>query len=432
MFTKKTVHDIDVRGKKVIMHGEFDAPLNDDGTKVTSDFRVASAIPTIKYLQEQECKIILISKLGRPDGKVDPKQSLKPVAACLSKLLGQDVSFVSDCVGQEVKKAADALQPGGLLMLENLRFHAEEEANSEDFARQIVADTGAEIFVQDCFALAHRKEAGTDAITRCLPSVAGLHLAHEADTITEVMHNPKRPLAAIVGGAKIADKIDVLNKFIELADFVAIGGAMGNTFLAAKGLKIGKSKYDKDELELARKILAQAEEKARNGGFVFYLPHDGVVANAVDKKAKTRLVDWDAALISEVQNYPKSPPREAHTVAADEMILDMGPFSAAFVAGGVQLAGTVIWNGTLGITEVPALHGGPVGPFARATELLIEALTGDFGGKPFTLVGGGDTVGYIEERKLTAAFNHVSTGGGASLALMAGRKLPAVEALQDR
>jgi 3-phosphoglycerate kinase len=431
MFTKKTVRDIDVRGKKVILHGEFDAPLSADGREVTSDFRVASAVETIKYLQEQDCKIVLISKLGRPEGKVDPKLSLKPVAKCLADLLKQDVAFVEDCIGEKVKAAAEALQPRGLLMLENLRFHPEEEKNDDDFAKQIVADTGGEIFIQDCFALAHRKEAGTDAITHHLPSVAGFHLEQEVSTIIDVMQNPKKPLAAIVGGAKIADKIDVLTKFMEIAEFVAIGGAMANTFLAAKGMKIGKSKYDADELELAHDILAKAEEKAKHGRMIFYLPHDAVVAKSADKNTKTRLVDWDADLISEVQSYPKLPAPETHTIAHDEMILDVGPFSAAFIAGGVQLANTVIWNGALGVTETPALNG-PVGPFAHGTELLIEALTGDFGARPFTLVGGGDTVGYIEERKLTGAFNHVSTGGGASLELMAGRKLPAVEALQDK
>lgn len=431
MFTKKTVRDIDVRGKKVILHGEFDAPLSEDGREVTSDFRVASAVETIKYLQEQDCRIVLISKLGRPEGKVDSKLSLKPVADCLAGLMSQEVKFVEDCVGEKVKAAADALQPRELLMLENIRFHKEEEDNDEEFAKRIVADTGGEVFVQDCFALAHRKEAGTDAITHHLPSVAGLHLAHEVDTITEVMENPKKPVAAIVGGAKIADKIDVLTRFMEIAEFIAIGGAMGNTFLAAKGMKIGKSKYDADELELAHEILAKAEEKAKTSRLVFYLPHDGVVAKSDDKTAKTRLVDWDAALISEVQSYPKQPDPEHNIIAPDEMLLDVGPFTAAFIAGGVQLASTVIWNGTLGVTETPAVHG-PVGPFSHGTELLIEALTGDFGSRPFTLVGGGDTVGYIEERKLTGAFNHVSTGGGASLELMAGRKLPGVEALQDK
>jgi 3-phosphoglycerate kinase len=431
MFTKKTIRDIDVHGKTVILHGEFDAPLNDDGSSVTSDFRIRCSVPTIRYLQEQDCRIILISKLGRPDGTVDPKQSLKPVAISLAAILDQEVPFVSDCVGETVKKAAQALQPRGLVMLENLRFHPEEEENSEDFARQIVNDTGAEIFVQDCFALAHRKEAGTDAITRCLPSVAGLHLEAEVDTITKVMENPEKPLAAIVGGAKIADKIEILTKFIEMADFVAVGGAMANTFLVAKGYKVGKSKYEPDDLELAKDILAKAEEKAQKGGFVFFLPHDGVVAKSADKTAQTRLVDWETALIADIQSYPKAPAPETQQVADDEIIFDMGPFSAAFIAGGVQLARTVIWNGTLGVTETPALTG-PVGPFAHGTEVLIEALTGEFGARPFSLVGGGDTVGYIEQRNLTDAFNHVSAGGGASLELMAGHALPAVEALQDR
>lgn len=430
MFSKKTIRDVNVQGKTVILHGEFDAPLNQSGSRVTSDYRIASAISTIKYLQERDCKIILISKLGRPDGKVDPRQSLRPVAACLSELLGKDVLFVPDCVGQAVKDAASSLRPRGIIMLENLRFHPEEEQNDLNFAKQIVEDTSAELFVQDCFALAHRKEAGTDAITRAVPSVAGLHLEKEVTAIMTVMKNPDKPLAAVIGGAKIADKIDVLTKLIELADFVAIAGAMGNTFLAAQGMRLGKSKYDRDELDVAREILARAEQKSKKGHFVFFLPRDGVVAKRIDSSARTRIVDWDTDMISEIQSYPKQPGRDTHSIAADEMILDIGPFSAAFIAGGVQLAHTVIWNGTLGITEVPALHG-PIGPFSHGTELLMDALSGDFGGRPYTLVGGGDTVGYIEQRKLTHAFNHVSTGGGASLELMAGRKLPAVEALQD-
>jgi phosphoglycerate kinase len=261
--------------------------------------------------------------------------------------------------------------------------------------------------------------------------VAGLHLEQEVDIITKVMEAPDKPLVAIVGGAKIADKIEVLTKFIDMADFVAIGGAMANTFLVAKGVKVGKSKYDAEELELAHEIMAKAEEKSKQGGFTFYLPQDGVVATAADKSARTRLVDWDADLIADVQSYPKAPAPETQKVADDEMILDVGPFSAAFIAGGIQLAKTVVWNGTLGITETPALTG-PVGPFSHGTEVLIEALTGEFGSRPFSLVGGGDTVGYIEQRKLTGAFNHVSTGGGASLELMAGRTLPGVEALEGK
>jgi len=428
MFTKKTIRDIDLEGKRVLLRADYNVPVDEHGN-VTSDYRITQSVPTVKALLEKNVRLVICSHLGRPDGKPDSKYSLKPVVKRLSELLDVDVQFVSDCVGPEAEKAVNALQPGQVLLLENLRFHAEEENNDDAFAAKLAA--WGDVFVQDGFGVVHRAHASTDAITRHLPSVAGLLLEKEVNTITNVMTNPERPLTAIVGGAKISDKIDVLQKLIELADFVAVGGAMANTFLAAKGYEVGKSKYDADELELARDILRQAVEKAKKGGFTFYLPQDGVVARMPEKTATTRLVDWDADLISEIQSYPKAPAAETQRVADNEMILDVGPFSAAFIAGGVQLARTVVWNGTLGVTEVPAVNG-PVGPYSHGTEVLIEALTGEYGSRPFTLVGGGDTSGYIEERKLTGAFNHVSTGGGASLELMAGRKLPGVEALQDR
>jgi phosphoglycerate kinase len=428
MFTKKTIRDIDLKGKRVLLRADYNVTVNQDGT-VSGDYRIKQSVPTIEALLEQDVRLVICSHLGRPEGKPDPSMSLAPVAKHLSQLLGQEVAFVNECVGPKVAEAVQALQPKQILLLENVRFHPEEEANDDAFAAEL-AKSG-EVFVQDGFGVVHRAHASTDAVTHHLPSVSGLLLEKEVDTITKVMENPEKPLAAIVGGAKIADKIEILNKFIEMADFVAIGGAMGNTFLAAKGLKLGKSKYDASELELARDILAKAAEKSKAGHFVFYLPHDGVVAKSLDKGAPTRLVDWDADLISEIQSYPKMPAPETHTIAEDEMLLDIGPFSAAFIAGGVQLTHTVIWNGTLGMTEIPALSG-PVGPFGHGTETLIEALTGEFGARPFSLVGGGDTAGYLEERQLTGSFNHVSTGGGASLELMAGRKLPGVEALQDK
>jgi phosphoglycerate kinase len=374
-------------------------------------------------------RLVITSHLGRPDGKVDKAYSLKPIAERLKELIGQDVQFVSDCIGPEVEAAVQALQPRQILLLENVRFHPEEEANDEAFAKKLASY--GDVFVQDCFGVSHRAHASIVGVTKFLPSVAGLLIEKEVDTITKVMSEPKRPLVAIIGGAKIADKIDVLTKLIDMADFVAIGGAMANTFLVAQGMKVGKSKYDADDLELARDILEKAAGKAKAGSFGFYLPHDGVVVKKLDKTEPTRLVDWDSTLISEIQIYPKTPPQEAHTIADDELLVDIGPLSAAFIAGSVQLAKTVIWNGTMGVTETPALNG-PVGPYSHATELLIDALTGDFGAKPFTFVGGGDTVGYIEQRQLTGAFNHVSTGGGASLELMAGRTLPGVEALQDK
>jgi phosphoglycerate kinase len=428
MFTKKTLYDIDLEDQLVLLRADYNVPV--ENGVITSDYRIEQSLPTIRAIQEKRTRLVIMSHLGRPEGKPSPEFSLKPVAKRLSELLGQEVQFVNDCVGPEVEKAVAELQPGQILVLENLRFHPEEEKNDDAFAAELAKN--GQVFVQDGFGVVHRAHASTEAITRHLPSVAGLLLQKEVDTITNVMSDPRRPLAAIIGGAKIADKIEILNKFIDMADFIAIGGAMANTFLVAKGHKVGKSKYDEAELDIAREVLAKAEEKAKNNRFVFYLPQDGVVATSLDKTAKTRLVDWDAAaLIAEVESYPKQPAPEASQVADDEMILDIGPFSAAFIAGGMQLAETVVWNGTLGVTETPAVHG-PIGPFAHSTEVLIQALTGEFGARPFSFVGGGDTTGYLEQRKLTGAFNHVSTGGGASLELMAGKPLPGVEALQHK
>ncbi len=429
MFTKKTINDIDVRDKRVLLRADYNVPIRDDGT-VGGDYRIRQSIPTIKALLSQGVRLTICSHLGRPEGKPDPKASLRPVASRLSEFLGQEVRLAPDCVGEETERLVAELQQGQVLLLENLRFHPEEEANDDGFAARL-AQYG-DVFVQDGFGVVHRAHASTEAITRHLPSVAGLLLAREVDIITNVMANPKRPLVAIIGGAKIADKIEVLTRLVDLADFIAIGGAMGNTFLAAQGVRLGKSRYDKDELSLASEIMEKAEAKAEKSSFVLYLPQDVVVAVGPDTNARTRVVDLGTDFVSEAQAYPNLPAPAAHSVAPDEMVLDIGPFSAAFIAGACQLAGTVVWNGTLGITEIPARNQAPIGPFAHGTELLIQALTGDFGGRPFTLVGGGDTTGYVEERKLTNAFNHVSTGGGASLELMSGKRLPGLEALMDK
>lgn len=428
MFTKKTIRDIDVQGKRVLLRADYNVPVDDRGV-ITDDYRILQSLPTIKALLEKDVRLVIISHLGRPEKFGDPACTLKPVAKRLSELLGQDVAFATDCVGEVADKAVAELQPGHVLLLENVRYHEEEEKNDDDFAAQLAKH--ADVFVQDGFGVVHRAHASTDAITRHLPSVAGLLLEKEVDTITNVMGSPDRPLMAIVGGAKIADKIEVLNRFIDIADFIAIGGAMANTFLAARGIDVAKSKYDKDELPLARDILKKAADKTKQGNFIFYLPQDAVVATKVDKTAKTRVVDWDAHMFAEVESYPKQPSEASRVVAEDEMILDIGPFSGAFIAGAMQMAHTVVWNGTMGVTETPAVHG-PVGPFAHGTELIIDAALGEFGHRPFCVVGGGDTVGYVAQRGLTNAFNHVSTGGGASLELMSGRTLPGVEALQDK
>lgn len=428
MFTKKTIRDIEVTGKTVLMRADYNVPL--EAGKIYDDYRIRQSLPTIQYLLERQARLIICSHLGRPDGKPNPADSLFPVAKRLGELIGADkVTFVADCIGPVAERAVAALQPGQVLLLENLRFHAEEERDDQQFAGRLASL--AELFVQDGFAVVHRKHASTDAITHFLPSVAGLLLEKEVDTITNVMEQPIRPLVVVIGGAKIADKIDVLHKFIELADLVAIGGAMANTFLAAEGITVGKSNYEADDLGVAKDILAKARAREKRGPFVFYLPQDGVVAHAVDKTKPTRIVDWSAHVIADIESYPKRPPPAASQVHDDEMILDIGPFSGSFIAGSLQLSNTVVWSGTLGVTETVGLQG-PVGPYAHGTQLVIEAILGQFGHRPFSLVGGGDTVGYVEQLHLTNAFDHVSTGGGASLELMAGRQLPGVEALQDQ
>jgi phosphoglycerate kinase len=330
MFTKKTIRDVDLQGKRVLLRADYNVPIDDAG-QITADFRIRQSLQTIRALLEQNVRLVICSHLGRPEGKRDDKFSLRPVAARLSELLGQEVAFVDDCIGANVQQAVDALMLDQVLLLENVRFYPGEEANDEAFAAELAKF--ADVFVQDGFGVVHRAHATTDAITRHLPSVAGLLLEQEVDTLTNAIQNPKRPLMAIVAGAKIADKIDNLTKFIDTADFVAVGGAMANTFLAARGLDVGKSMHDADGLELAKEIMRKAEEKEKNQHFIFFLPQDGIVAKTCDKAASTRLVDWDADLISEVQSYPKLPEETSHTVAADEMILDIGPFSAAFIAG---------------------------------------------------------------------------------------------------
>jgi phosphoglycerate kinase len=427
---KQTIKDVAVDGKTVLMRADFNVPIKNG--KIADDYRIQQALPTIKYLLERNVRLIVCSHLGRPDGKPNEDDSLFPVAKRLGELLGKDkISFATDCVGPVVKKDAEKLEPGHLLLLENLRFHAEEEQNDPEFAKQLVEASGAELFVQDGFGVVHRAHASTEAVAKLLPAVAGLLLDREVGSITRAMEDPKRPLVAVVGGAKISDKIEILNKFIDIADVVAVGGAMANTFLLAEGIEVGDSLVEPDDTRLAKEIMQRAAKKAKDNDFVFYLPQDGVVAHKIDKTAQTRIVDWGAHVIADIENYPKRPPVTSRTVQPHEKILDIGPFSASFIAGCIQLAGTVIWNGSMGVAETPGLQG-PVGPTAHGTDMIIEAIVGQFGHRPFSVVGGGDTVSYIQSRKLTDLFDHVSTGGGASLELMAGKKLPGVEALQDK
>ncbi len=427
MFHKKTVKDIDLRNRTVLLRTDYNVPIKKG--KIIDDYRITRSLETIHYLLGQNCKVIICSHLGRPEGKPDPDLSLFPVAMKLNEILNRQVDFVTDCIGDQASKAAANLKPGQILLLENLRFHPEEEENDDKFAASLV--NGAQIFVQDAFGVVHRAHASTVAITHHLPSVSGFLLEREVDTITNAINDPKRPLIAVIGGAKIADKLDILKRFINIADGLAIGGAMANTFLKADGMEIGDSLYDEHNLHLAHEILNLAKDEAKKRHFIFSLPFDGVVASAVDSTKPTRIVDWSAHSIADIESYPKRPPRESTHIHEHERILDIGPFSGAFIAGLTQLANTVIWNGTMGVTETEGLLSS-VGPYSHGTDLLIQGLIGEMGHRPYTVVGGGDTVGYIESRKLIKMFDLVSTGGGASLELMSGHSLPGVKVLLNK
>jgi phosphoglycerate kinase len=430
LFSKKTVRDIDLTGKTVLMRADYNVPV--ENRAIRDDYRIKQSLPTIQYILEHKAaKLIIASHLGRPEGAPDPQYSLAPVASRLGELLDKKIDFVGDCVGDQVKQAAGKLSEGGLLLLENVRFHAEEEKNDEAFAKAMLDATGAQVFVQDGFGVVHRAHATTDAIARLLPAVGGLLLEKEVDAITTVMQDPKRPLVAVVGGAKVSDKIDILNRFIDIADCVALAGAMANNFLLAEGLSLGQSLVEADLTETTKEILERARQAERERKFNFLLPVDVVVSKAKDGSQATRVVDLSSHSLADIAAYPKKPDAAAYSIAADEMMLDIGPISAGVIAGAIRLSGTVIWNGTCGVTEVAGIAGASA-PFSHGTRMIVDAMIGSSNkhqNKPFSLVGGGDTAGYVESEGLIGDFNHVSTGGGASLDLMAGRPLPGVDVL---
>ncbi len=432
-FNKKTIRDVDLKGKRVLLRADYNVPISDG--KISDDYRIKQSAPTIKYIWEQyQSSIVIISHLGRPNGKPNAEFSLKPVAKRLSELLGKPVLFAGDTVGDEARQASEQLKPGQILLLENVRFDEREEKNDKVYARELTETSKAEIFVQDGFGVVHRAHASTEAITHLLPSVAGLLLEKEVETITKTIQAPTRPLVSVVGGAKISDKIEVLNKLIEISDCVAVVGAMANDFLLAEKVKIGKSLVERKLLDTTREILerAKAEEKRRN--FNFLIPVDVVVSKSADGRSPTRLVDIFGNNLADIEAYPKIPKPSAYTVAPDEIILDIGPASAAQIAGSIKMANTVIWNGTCGITEVKGIAGA-TNPFAHGTKTIVDAMiasSNKHANKPFTLVGGGDTVSYVEQQGLTEDFSFVSTGGGASLELISGHKLPGVEALENK
>lgn len=427
MFHKQTIEDVDIEGKTVLLRADYNVPLKDG--LITDDYRIQKSLPTVQYLLEKNCKVVICSHLGRPEGPEDKSCSLAVVGKRLGELLGKQVQFETDCVSDEAKEKARNLDNGEILLLENLRFYKQEEENDDEFGRRLAE--GFDMFVQDGFGVVHRAHASTEAVTRHIHSVAGLLVAQEVTAINSAMENPERPLMALIGGAKISDKIELLRRFIDIADIVAVGGAMANTFLLANGHEIGKSLAEPDDVPLAREIIEKAREKAKESNFVFYLPQDGVVAESTEPGVKTRIVDWGTHAIADIENYPKRPPHDAGIVKENERILDIGPFSGAFIAGSMQLAKTVVWNGAMGVTEVAGIQNA-VGPFSHGTQLITEAMLGQFGNRPKSIVGGGDTVGYIEDKKLVDLFDHVSTGGGASMELMSGKTLPGVEALANK
>jgi phosphoglycerate kinase len=395
---KATVRDADVRGKRVLVRVDLNAPQDDSGA-ITDDTRLRASLPTIQYLLNQGASVILMSHLGRPKGKVDPKYSLKPIAARLSELLGRLVPLAPDCVGPEVEAMARALQPGEVLLLENLRFHPEEEANDPGFAKQL-AMLG-EVYVNDAFGTAHRAHASTEGVAHDLPAVAGFLMEKELNFLGGALENPKRPFVAISGGAKVSDKIAVLDHLIEIADTTLIGGGMANTFFKAQGLFVGDSLVEDDKLEDARRLMAQAE----TAGKPFVLPVDVAVGEKFAADAERTITTPDA-------------------IPEGWRILDVGPQTILAFGEALKDAQTVIWNGTLGVAEFP--------DFALGTRALIRLLVELTSLGVTTIVGGGDSAAAVEAMGVADKLSHVSTGGGASLEFLEGRELPGVAALRDR
>lgn len=394
---KKTIRDIDLEGRRVLVRVDFNVPL-DAQQQITDDTRIRAALPTIRYLLDQNAAVILMSHLGRPKGQPTESMRLTPVARRLSDLLGLPVEMAPDCIGPQVTDMVRELLPGQVLLLENLRFHKEEEQNDPDFARQL-ADLG-EIYVNDAFGSAHRAHASTEGVTRYLPSVAGFLMEKEINFLGSALEQPKRPFAAIIGGAKVSDKITVLERLISMVDALLIGGGMANTFLKAEGYEVGDSLVENEKLDVARDLLA----KARQRQLAFVLPIDVVIADrfAADADHKTM---------------------PANAVPPGWRILDIGAQTIAAFRERLSNAQTIIWNGTLGVAEMPA--------FAKGTDAIISILAELTKRGATTIIGGGDSAAAVEQAGAADKMTHVSTGGGASLEFLEGRTLPGVAALQD-
>ena len=393
---KLSIRDLDLKGNRVFMRVDFNVPLNDVGT-IGDDTRIRASLPTVQYAIERGARVILASHLGRPKGRPNPKMSLRPVATRLAELLGKPVAFAADCIGPEAEKAVSALQNGDVLLLENLRFHPEEEKNDTEFARWL--GVLAQVYVNDAFGSAHRAHASTEGITHFLsPCVAGLLMERELQYLSKATEHPVRPYVAIVGGAKVSDKIEFLQNLAKLADSVLIGGAMAYTFLKAQGVEVGRSKVEDDKLDLAKQLLKSAH--VRN--IKFMLPTDHVVSDRIDAASSATVVN--------TQNIP-----------ADKLGVDIGPLTRAAYAKEIARAKTIVWNGPMGVFEIDQ--------FAEGTLEIARAVAGS---NAVSIVGGGDSVAAVTKMGLADKICHISTGGGASLEFLSGMKLPGVEALTDR
>ena len=393
---KKTIKDIDLKGKKVFVRCDFNVPLDENGN-ITDNRRIEAALPTIKYLLEQNCKIILASHLGRPKGEVNPKFSLKPVANELSKLLGKEIKLAEDVVGPSAKELTSNVKEGEIVLLENVRFDAREEKNDESLSKEFASM--AEIFVNDAFGTAHRAHSSTAGIAEFLPAVSGFLIEKELEFLGSALENPQRPFIAILGGAKVSDKLGVIESLLEKVDTLIIGGGMAYTFFKSIGYSVGKSICELDKLDLAKELM----EKAKQKNVKLVLPIDNVIAKEIAPDTENKVIDSD--------NIP------------DEWEgLDIGPKTVELFKEELKDAKTIIWNGPVGFSEYEI--------FANGTRSIAQALAEKE--DAVTIIGGGDSAAAIEKMGLSDKMTHISTGGGASLEFLEGKKLPGIECLLDK
>ena len=398
MYNKKTIEDVAVAGKKVLVRCDFNVPLKEG--KITSDKRIVEALPTIKYLLAQGAKVILCSHMGKPKGEVNPKYSLAPVAARLTELLGQTVELANDIVGEDAKAKAAALKEGQAMLLENVRFDAREEKNDPEFAKELASM--AEVYVNDAFGTAHRAHATTAGVADYLPAVCGYLIQKEIGIMGKALANPERPFVAILGGAKVKDKLNVINNLLTKVDTLIIGGGLAYTFLAAKGYGVGKSLLDEEKIDYCKDMMKKAEEK----GVKLLLPVDTTVCagfpDPIDAPVETKNVSADA-------------------IPADMEGLDIGTKTMELYAEAAKSAKTVVWNGPMGVFENPTL--------AKGTIAVAKALAES---EAITIVGGGDSAAACEQLGFADRITHISTGGGASLEFLEGLELPGIACLQDK